>query len=228
LSRVLQCCCWALLVSVTGAVLAPAALAKGGHGGQHAQHGKATGSNTGPKTESKTGPKSSPGTGGKAGPQAPAASGSRGSAAPGGQSKGDATAPSGEPAVDKGPAKPLPANVGLKPQIKPQLPPIPHNTPASAPVSTVTRNAIGMPVAAPAGTPAAVGAHVPNAPAGAIGPAAKRTVLPMGHPSPTPNAGAAAGVGGAGVIRGVQTTSALGGPAKAATGINGSTFRTKH
>jgi hypothetical protein len=219
LTRFLHCGCLVVLVSLAGAALTHPAFAKGGHG----QHGTSTGSKTGPNAGSKAQSKNTAGKADKPRPQAPAASGL--------QPKGDVSAPSGEAPAVKNETKAPTANLGLKSPIKTQLPPIAHNPPVSVPVNTTTRNAIGMPVAThePPAVPNAVGAHVPNAPAGSIGPAAKPVALPAAHPSPIASAGPTASgtIGGAGALRGVQATSALGGPAKPTAGINGSTLRIK-
>jgi hypothetical protein len=114
----------------------------------------------------------------------------------------------------------------------------PRRIPLPASSSPPVRNAIGVPVVPRSDerlsshpalqNPAAVGsgARSPINPGNGVGGA--KTV----HPNPTPLPAASAAnqgkIGGTGLIRPASAPAALGGPAKPAGGINGTTFRQKH
>jgi hypothetical protein len=200
LTGLLPRCVLALLIGFAGAGLTQPAFARE----PHAQHARSAAS------------KSSPDKGAKTGLHAPAAAGTG--------SKSDVDSPAGEAPIGKSANKPPDANAGFKPKVRQ----IPHGAPVTGPSSTVTRNAIGVPVLTHQISPGSGGVHSESAPAGAaIAPGPGPVSLPSGHPTPVANAGLAASgrIGGTGLIRPAQAPSGLGGPAKPAAGINGTTLR---
>ena len=192
-------CVLAVLLGFAGAGLVLPAFAKT----PHVPHARATAS------------KGSSGKGTKTGLHAPAAAGNG--------SKSDVDIPEEAP-IGKGANKTPDVNAGFKPNVLQ----IPRNEPVTGPSGTVMRNAIGVAVPAHETSPGSGGLRSESAPSGAaIGLGPKPASLPVGHPTPVTNAGSAASgkIGGTGLIRPAQAPMGLGGQAKPASGIHGTTLR---
>lgn len=203
-----------LLAVVLGASLAQPVFAK-----EHQSvHAKGTAGSAAAKGAFRKGPRT--------GTHAPAAAGV-------GAKGEDAKSPPEEapivnaPAVSKGPD--ASAGVKLKATPVPQL----HGAPVTAPANTVLRNAIGLPVVRHDAVPGS-GPHLANAPpAAGFSPAARVASpgagpgAPAGHQNPNIGLAPRGSISGTGMSRSPVAPATLGGPAKVAAGINGSTLRPK-
>ncbi|GEM_PF-5593735 len=136
----------------------------------------------------------------------------------------------------EGPAKPPGGETGIR--LKP--PDLAHRPPTPGPTTGTARNAIGVPVVPKQGALTSGGEHAPAAPlatghlgpGAGPGPSASSGSLPAGH-QPQITSGATAGaakISGAALLRPHTVPSGLavvGGAAKPAAGINGTTMRPK-
>ncbi|HEX4407181.1 MAG TPA: hypothetical protein VH206_00275 [Xanthobacteraceae bacterium] len=96
----------------------------------------------------------------------------------------------------------------------------------NSPTVSPGRNAIGMTVAPSHPASVSGGVH-PKAPA-VVSALPKATISAPPHPIVSASVGSPNKIGGASVIRPAASLSGLGGPAKTASGINGTTMRSKH
>jgi hypothetical protein len=221
-----------LLAVMLGAAMPQSIFAKE-HGSQHgSQHAKGTAGSAASKGSAPNAAR----LGSHTGIHAPAATGV-------GAKGEDAKSPPDQGPVFSTPTANKAPDAGAAVKPKPSGVPPAHPAPITGPANTDLRNAIGLPVVRHDAAPGSSGPHVGTAPPAAdIGHAARLGSPSLGSPGAgsgyplaaqqnpqNPNVGPAARgkISGTGLIRSPVAPATLGGPAKVAAGVNGTTLRSK-